>query len=93
MTEWDTAGQGVHVVIGAEDTEDIIPTNRWLKRADMPGRIAEMMKPLGLGRGPMPGHKTARAEPLRFTNQGRFRHSHTRHPGGHAMGVPPDRSI
>lgn len=31
-TEWDTADRGVHVVIGAEEVKDLIPTNRWLKR-------------------------------------------------------------
>ena len=38
-TEWDRAGGGAHVVVGAEGAEDLIPTNRWMKRVVLPGRV------------------------------------------------------
>ena len=41
-TEWDRAGGGVHDVAGAEAVVDFIPTNRWLKRVDLPSRVAFM---------------------------------------------------
>ena len=38
-TEWDRASGGAQVVAGAEGAEDLIPTNRWLKRVVLPGRV------------------------------------------------------
>ncbi|XP_037432325.1 DNA topoisomerase 2-like [Triticum dicoccoides] len=43
--EWNTAGQRVHVVVGTKDAEDTISMNRCVKRAVVPGKIAEMSKP------------------------------------------------
>lgn len=44
-TGWDMAGGGAHVVAGAEAVVDFIPTNRWLKRVNLPGRVAFMSQP------------------------------------------------
>ena len=51
-TEWDTSGDGAQVVAGAEGLEDLIPTNRWLKRVVLPGKVEFMRMPLGAGRKP-----------------------------------------
>ena len=65
-TEWDRAGGGAHVVVGAEGAEDLIPTNRWLKRVVLPGRVEFMRMPLGAGRRPRTGHEEGAREPIRF---------------------------
>ena len=44
-TEWDRAGGGAHVIVGAEAVVDFIPTNRWLKRGNLSGRVAFMCLP------------------------------------------------
>ena len=54
-TEWDRAGGGAQVVAGAEGAEDLIPTNRWLKRVVLPGRVEFMRMALGAGRRPRSG--------------------------------------
>ena len=56
-TEWDTAGGRAQVIAGAEGAEDLIPTNRWLKRVVLRGRVGYMRMPLGAGRRPRTGHK------------------------------------
>ena len=51
-TGWDTSGGGAQVVAGAEGLEDLIPTNRWLKRVVLPGRVDYMRMPLGASKRP-----------------------------------------
>ena len=57
------------MVTGAEGAEDLIPTNRWLKRVDLPGRVAFMSLPRSRGRSPRTGHEEGAREPLRFYQQ------------------------
>lgn len=63
--EWGRADRGVQV-IGVEAVEDLIPTNRWLKRAVGPGRVEAMSVPLGAGRKPRIGHEGGTWDPIRF---------------------------
>ena len=56
-TEWDTTSEGAHVIVGAEAAEDLIPTNCWLKKEEVPGRVAAMSVPLGAGRRSRIGHE------------------------------------
>ena len=51
---------------GTEGVEDLIPTNRWMKRVVLPGRVEFMRMPLGAGRRPRTGHKEGAREPMRF---------------------------
>ncbi|KAE8784901.1 Protein transport protein Sec31A [Hordeum vulgare] len=64
--EWDRAGGGAQVIIGVEGVEDLIPTNRWLKRAVVPKRVEYMSMLLGAGRRPRTGHEEGTQEPIRF---------------------------
>ena len=57
---------GAQVVTGAEGAEDLIPTNRWLKRVVLPGRVEFMRMALGAGRRPRSGHEEGAREPIRF---------------------------
>ena len=57
------------MVAGAERAEDFIPTNRWLRTVDLPGRIAFMSLPRSRGRSPRQGHEEGAREPLRFYQQ------------------------
>ncbi|KAE8782567.1 Protein transport protein Sec31A [Hordeum vulgare] len=68
-SDWDVAGGGAQVVVGAEGAEDLIPTNRWLKRADLSGRVAFMSLPSSRGRSPRTVHKEGGREPLHFYQQ------------------------
>ncbi|KAE8820386.1 Protein transport protein Sec31A [Hordeum vulgare] len=68
-TEWDRASGGVHVVTGAEGAEDLIPTNRWMKRVVLPSRSAYMRMLLDAGRKPRTGHEEGTWEPIRFYMQ------------------------
>ena len=54
---------------GAERAEDFIPTNRWLRTVDLPGRIAFMSLPRSRGRYRRTGHEEGAREPLRFYQQ------------------------
>ena len=65
-TKWDTAGGGAQVVAGAEVAKDLIPTNRWLKRVVLPGRVEFMRMSLDAGRKPTTGHEEGAWEPIRF---------------------------
>ena len=65
-TEWDITGGGAHVVKGVEAVVDFIPTNRWLKRVNLPGRAAFMSLSCSRGRAPRTGHEERSQEPLRF---------------------------
>ncbi|XP_044333712.1 uncharacterized protein [Triticum aestivum] len=49
QTDWDVAGGGAQVVAGADGAKDFIPTNRWLRTVDLPGRIAFMSLPRSRG--------------------------------------------
>ena len=68
-TDWDVAGGGAQVVAGAERAEDFIPTNRWLRTVDLPGRVALMSVPRSRGRSPRQGHEEGAREPMRFYQQ------------------------
>ncbi|KAE8812007.1 Protein transport protein Sec31A [Hordeum vulgare] len=68
-SDWDVAGGGAQVVAGAEGVEDLIPTNMWLKRVDLPGRVAFMSMPRSRGRSPRTGHEEGAQEPLCFYQQ------------------------
>ena len=57
------------MVAGAERAKDFIPTNRWLRTVDLPGRIAFMSLPRSRGRSPRQGHEEGAREPLRFYQQ------------------------
>ena len=57
------------MVAGAEGVEDLIPTDRCLKRVDLPGRKAFMSLPRSRGRSPRTGHEEGAREPLRFYQQ------------------------
>ena len=57
------------MVAGAEGAEDFIPTNRWLRTVDLPGRIAFMSLPRSRGRSPRQGHEEGAREPLCFYQQ------------------------
>ena len=65
-TDWDVVGGGAQVVVGAERSEDFIPTNRWLGTVDLPGRIAFMSMPCSRGRSSRQGHEEGAREPMRF---------------------------
>ena len=54
------------MVVGAKGVEDLIPMNNWLKRVDLPGRVAVMSLPCSRGRSPRQGHEKGGREPLRF---------------------------
>ena len=54
------------MVAEVEGAEDLIPTNRWLKRVDLPGRVAFIRLPRSRGRSPRTGHAEGAREPLRF---------------------------
>ncbi|KAE8787332.1 Protein transport protein Sec31A [Hordeum vulgare] len=60
-TEWDIAGGGVKVVVCIEGVEDFIPTNRWLKRVNLPRRVTFMSLP-----HPRIGHEKGSRELLCF---------------------------
>ncbi|KAE8783397.1 Protein transport protein Sec31A [Hordeum vulgare] len=63
-TEWDRAGGGAQA--NKEGVEDLIPTNRWLKRVVLPGRVEHMRMPLGTGTRPGTGHKEGARKPIRL---------------------------
>ncbi|KAE8810356.1 Protein transport protein Sec31A [Hordeum vulgare] len=68
-TEWDKAGGGAHVVTGTVATMDFIPTNRCVKRVNLPGKMAFTSQPHSVGRAPWTGHKEGSREPLCFDVQ------------------------
>ena len=53
--------------------EDLIPTNRWLKRVVLPGRVDCMRMSLEAGRRPRTGHEEGAWKPIRFYVQIRDR--------------------
>ena len=57
------------MVAGAERVEDFIPTDRWLGKVDLPGRIAFMSVPRSRGRSPRQGREEGAREPMRFYQQ------------------------
>ena len=65
-TDRDVAGGGAQVVAGAKRVEDFIPTNRWLRTVNLPGRIAIMSLPRSRGQSPRQGHEEGARESLRF---------------------------
>ena len=68
-SDWDVAGGGAQVVVGAEGAGDFIPMNRWLGKVDLPGRIAFMSVPRSRGQSPRQGHEEGAREPQRFYQQ------------------------
>ena len=54
------------VVAGAEGAEDLIPTNWWLKRMVLPGRVEFMSIPPGASTRLRTGHDEGAREPIRF---------------------------
>ncbi|KAE8766247.1 Protein transport protein Sec31A [Hordeum vulgare] len=62
-TKWDNVDGGAQVV---PDIEDLIPTNHWLNRVHLPGRIATMTHPLVIARRPRIEHEEGAREPLWF---------------------------
>ena len=57
------------MVAGVARAEDFIPTNRWLRTVDLPGRISFMRLPRSRGRSSRQGHKEEAREPMRFYQQ------------------------
>ncbi|KAE8795776.1 Protein transport protein Sec31A [Hordeum vulgare] len=67
--EWDVAGGGAPHVVGTEDVVDFIPMNRWLKRVNLPRRVAFVRLPCSRGRAPRTGHEDGSRDPLHFYAQ------------------------
>ncbi|KAE8769537.1 F-box domain containing protein,putative,expressed [Hordeum vulgare] len=65
-TEADRASDGARVIAGAEGAEDLIPTNRWMQRVNLPGRVEYMNMSMGAGRRTMVGHEEGAREPIKF---------------------------
>ncbi|KAE8781740.1 Protein transport protein Sec31A [Hordeum vulgare] len=65
-TGWDIADGGAQVVAGVEGVEDLIPSNWWLERVVLPGRVEFMRMPLGANRRPRTGNEEGAWEPMRF---------------------------
>ncbi|KAE8809002.1 Protein TOC75, chloroplastic [Hordeum vulgare] len=65
-TEWDRAGGGAPIVVGAKATANFIPMNCWLKRVNLPGRVAFKRLLCSRGRASQTGHEEGSREPLRF---------------------------
>ncbi|KAE8784312.1 hypothetical protein D1007_42131 [Hordeum vulgare] len=54
------------IVVGAEGIENLIPTKRWLKRVNQPGKVTFMSLPCSRGRASRTVHEEGSGEPLRF---------------------------